>query len=171
MGLGQQRRHPHCGDHAVTAFAALVVAAAVATGLAGGVLFAFSTFVTGGLRRLPPGEGGGAMVAINRDALRPPLMLLLAASVLLPAAAAVVGLVTGAAGAGWALAGAVVALVGILGVTAVGNVPLNERLDAAAREGDLAAVWAAFLPRWLAWNHVRTVAGAASTALLALALV
>ncbi|PTU56846.1 hypothetical protein DBB34_07010 [Sphaerisporangium cinnabarinum] len=154
----------------MTAFAALVVAAVVATGLAGGVLFAFSTFVTGGLRRLPPGEGGGAMVAINRDALRPPLMLLLAASVLLPAAA-VVGLVTGAAGAGWALAGAVVALAGILGVTAVGNVPLNERLDAAAREGDLAAAWAAFLPRWLAWNHVRTVAGAASTALLALALV
>ncbi len=56
-------------------------------------------------------------------------------------------------------------------MTAVGNVPLNERLDAAAGEGDLAAVWAAFLPRWLAWNHVRTVAGAASTALLALALV
>ncbi|GLY56773.1 MAG: anthrone oxygenase family protein [Cellulosimicrobium funkei] len=155
----------------MTAFATLVVAAAVATGLAGGVLFAFSTFVMGGLRRLSPGEGGAAMVAINRDALRPPLMLLLAASVLLPAAAAVFGLVGDVAGAGWALAGAVVALVGILGVTAVGNVPLNERLDAAAREGDLAAAWTAFLPRWLAWNHVRTVAGAASSALLGLALV
>ena len=90
----------------MTAFATLVVAAAVATGLAGGVLFAFSTFVMGGLRRLSPGEGGAAMVAINRDALRPPLMLLLAASVLLPAAAAVFGLVGDVAGAGWALAGA-----------------------------------------------------------------
>ena len=99
----------------MTAFATLVVAAAVATGLAGGVLFAFSTFVMGGLRRLSPGEGGAAMVAINRDALRPPLMLLLAASVLLPAAAAVFGLVGDVAGAGWALAGAVVALVGIAG--------------------------------------------------------
>ncbi|MFB8229170.1 anthrone oxygenase family protein [Cellulosimicrobium sp. NPDC055967] len=125
----------------MSVFTMLVVAGAVATGLAGGVLFAFSTFVLGGLRRLP-------------------------------AAAAVVGLVGGEPGAGRALAGAVVALVGILGVTAVGNVPLNERLDAAAaRPQDLAAAWAAFLPRWLAWNHVRTVAGAAATALLALALV
>jgi uncharacterized membrane protein len=156
----------------VSAFAALVVAGAVATGLAGGVLFAFSTFVMGGLRRLPAADGAAAMVAINRDALRPPLMLLLAASVLVPAAAAVVGLVGGTPGAGWALAGAVVSAAGILGVTAVGNVPLNERLDAAAeRPGDLAAAWATFLPRWLAWNHVRTAAGAAATALLALALV
>ncbi|WP_455603813.1 anthrone oxygenase family protein [Cellulosimicrobium funkei] len=154
----------------MTAFATLVVAAAVATGLAGGVLFAFSTFVMGGLRRLSPGEGGAAMVAINRDALRPPLMLLLAASVLLPAAAAACGLAGDVAGAGRALAGAVVALVGILGVTAAGIVPLYARRDAAAREGDLAAAWTAFLPRWLAWNHVRTVAGAASSALLALAL-
>ncbi|WP_336725598.1 anthrone oxygenase family protein [Cellulosimicrobium cellulans] len=156
----------------MSAFTALVVAGAVATGLAGGVLFAFSTFVMGGLRRLPAADGAAAMVAINRDALRPPLMLLLAASVLVPAAAAVVGLVGGTNGAGWALAGAVVAAVGMLGVTAVGNVPLNERLDAAAeRPGDLAAAWATFLPRWLAWNHVRTVAGAAATALLAVALV
>ncbi|MGN6240397.1 MAG: anthrone oxygenase family protein [Cellulosimicrobium cellulans] len=156
----------------MSVFTALVVASAVATGLAGGVLFAFSTFVLGGLRRLPAADGAAAMVAINRDALRPPLMLLLAASVLVPAAAAVVGLVGGAPGAGWALAGALVSFIGILGVTAVGNVPLNERLDAAAAgPEDLAAAWGAFLPRWLAWNHVRTVAGAAATALLALALV
>ncbi|MGW6226233.1 hypothetical protein ACWFQT_03910 [Cellulosimicrobium cellulans] len=37
----------------MSAFTALVVAGAVATGLAGGVLFAFSTFVMGGLRRAP----------------------------------------------------------------------------------------------------------------------
>ena len=151
----------------MSAFEALAVAAAVATGLAGGVLFAFSTFVMGGLRRLPAADGAAAMVAINRDAVRPPLLLLLLAAVLLPAAAAVVGLVTGAPGAGWALAGAVVALVGILGVTGAGNVPLNERLDAAA---DPAAEWARFLPRWLALNHVRTVSGAAATAALAVAL-
>lgn len=166
MGPRRDRRR------VVTAFAALAVAGAVATGLAGGVLFAFSTFVLGGLRRLAPREAGAAMAAINRDALRPPLMLLLAASVLLPVVAAVVGLVTGADGSGWALAGAVVAVAGILGVTGVGNVPLNERLEAAAaRGGDLADAWTAFWPRWLAWNHVRTVAGAASAALLALALV
>jgi len=149
-------------------FSVLVVAGAVATGLAGGVLYAFSAFVMAGLRRLPAADGAAAMIAINRDALRPPLMLLLLASVLVPAAAAVVGLVGRAGGAGWALAGAVVSLVGVLGVTGVGNVPLNERLDRAA---DPAAEWQTFVPRWLAWNHVRAGAGAAATALLALALV
>jgi uncharacterized membrane protein len=156
----------------VSAFAVLVVVGAVATGLAGGVLYAFSAFVMAGLRRLPAVDGATAMVAINRDALRPPLMLLLAASVLVPAAAAVVGLVTGAPGTGWALAGAVVSFVGVLGVTGAGNVPLNDRLLAAAdRPDDLVREWSTFVPRWLAWNHVRTAAGAAATALLALALV
>ncbi|WP_454044275.1 anthrone oxygenase family protein [Cellulosimicrobium sp. Marseille-Q8652] len=152
----------------MSAFEALVIAAAVATGLAGGVLYAFSAFVMAGLRRLDPGEGAAAMRSINVTAVRPPLMLLLAASVLLPAGAAVVGLVGGEAGAGWALAGAVVALVGVLGITAVGNVPLNDRLDAAT---DPAAEWSTFVPRWLAWNHARTAAGALATALLAVALV
>ncbi|WP_251150627.1 anthrone oxygenase family protein [Cellulosimicrobium sp. Marseille-Q4280] len=152
----------------MSAFEVLVVAAAVATGLAGGVLYAFSAFVMAGLRRLDPGAGAAAMRSINVTAVRPPLMLLLAASVLLPAGAAVVGLVGGADGAGWALAGAVVALVGILGITAVGNVPLNDRLDAAT---DPAAEWLTFVPRWLAWNHARTAAGAVATALLAVALV
>lgn len=162
------RRHARHGGGAVSAFEVLVVAAAVATGLAGGVLYAFSAFVMAGLRRLDPGEGAAAMRSINVTAVRPPLMLLLAASVLLPAGAAVVGLVGGEAGAGWALAGVVVALVGVLGITAVGNVPLNDRLDAAT---DPAAEWSTFVPRWLAWNHARTAAGALATALLAVALV
>ncbi|MCB7137646.1 anthrone oxygenase family protein [Cellulosimicrobium marinum] len=151
----------------MTAFAWLVVLAAVATGLAGGVLYAFSAFVMAGLRRLDPAVGAAAMRSVNVTALRPPLMLLLAASVLLPAAAAVVGLVGDTPGAGWALAGAVVALVGILGVTGVGNVPLNNRLDASAEP---AAEWLRIVPRWLAWNHVRTVAGAVATALLVVAV-
>ncbi|OLT47613.1 DUF1772 domain-containing protein [Cellulosimicrobium sp. CUA-896] len=150
----------------MTAYDLLVVLAAVATGLAGGVLYAFSAFVMAGLHRLEPAAGAAAMRSVNRAALRPPLMVLLAASVLLPAAAAVVGLAGRADGAWWALAGAVVALVGILGVTGVGNVPLNERLDAAS---DPAAEWALFVPRWLAWNHVRTAAGAVATALLVVA--
>lgn len=145
----------------------LVVAAAVATGLAGGVLYAFSAFVMAGLRRLEPAAGAAAMRSINVTAVRPPLMLLLGASVLLPAGAAVVGLVGDEPGAAWTVAGAVVALVGILGITGVGNVPLNDRLEVAADPG---AEWATFVPRWLAWNHVRTAAGALAAALLVVAV-
>ncbi|MBD5788320.1 DUF1772 domain-containing protein [Cellulosimicrobium terreum] len=121
----------------------------------------------GGLRRLPAADGAAAMIAINRAALRPPLMLLLLGAVVLPVAASVVGLVTGDPGAGWALSGASVSVVGILGVTGAGNVPLNERLDVSP---DPADEWARFVPRWLALNHVRTAAGALASVLLAVAL-
>jgi uncharacterized membrane protein len=141
----------------VTAFAALSAAAAVVCGLAGGVLYAFSSFVVAGLRRLPAPDGAAAMRSINVTALRPPLLVLLAATFLVPVAAAVVGLAAGAAGAGWALAGAVVAVVGVVGVTGLRNVPLNERLDAAE---DAATEWQRFVGPWLRWNHVRTAAGA-----------
>jgi uncharacterized membrane protein len=146
-------------DRGMTAYAALVAAAAVVTGLAGGVLYAFSTFVMAGLRRLPPEAGATAMRSFNVTALRPPLVVLLAATVVVPVGAAVAGLVTDAAGAPWALAGAVVAVVGVIGVTGLRNVPLNNRLDAAE---DAAAEWRRFVGPWLRWNHVRTVAGAAA---------
>ncbi|WP_277213351.1 anthrone oxygenase family protein [Isoptericola croceus] len=147
-------------------YAALVAAAAVATGLAGGVLYAFSAFVMAGLRRLPPDDGAAAMRAINRDAVRPPLMVLLLATVGFPVAGAVVGLAESAPGAGWAVGGAVVAVVGVLGVTGLGNVPLNDRLEAAQ---DTGAEWQRFVPPWLRWNHVRTVAGAVACAMFVVA--
>ncbi|MFV2145903.1 DUF1772 domain-containing protein [Isoptericola sp. G70] len=150
----------------MTAYDVLVVGAAVATGLAGGVLYAFSAFVMAGLRRLPPDDGAAAMRAINRDALRPPLMVLLLAAVGLPVAGAVVGLATSAPGATWAVAGAVVAVVGILGVTGFGNVPLNDRLEAAEDPG---AEWQRFVGPWLRWNHLRTVAGAVAALLFIVA--
>jgi uncharacterized membrane protein len=143
----------------VTAYAALTVAAAVVTGLAGGVLYAFSAFVMAGLRRLPPHAAAAAMRSINVTAVRPPLGVLLVATLVVPVAAAVAGPVTGADGAPWAVAGAVLAVVGVLGVTGLRNVPLNQRLDAAT---DPAAEWERFVGPWLRWNHVRTAAGAAA---------
>nr|WP_171783223.1 anthrone oxygenase family protein [Isoptericola halotolerans] len=135
--------------------------------MAGGVLYAFSAFVMAGLRRLPPDDGAAAMRAINRDAVRPPLMVLLLAAVALPVAGAVAGLVSSEPGAPWAVAGAVTTVVGVVGVTGLGNVPLNDRLDAAAEPG---AEWQRFVRPWLRWNHVRTVAGALAAGMCVLAL-
>lgn len=151
----------------MTAYTVLVGAAAVATGMAGGVLYAFSAFVMAGLRRLPPDDGAAAMRGINRDAVRPPLMALLLAATGLPVAAAVAGLVGPEPGAPWAVAGAVVAVLGVLGVTGVGNVPLNDQLEAADDPG---AEWQRFVGPWLRWNHVRTAAGALAAALFVVAL-
>ncbi|MDN4480217.1 anthrone oxygenase family protein [Demequina muriae] len=152
----------------MTAFALLTGGAAITTALAGGVLYAFSAFVIAGLRRLPPEQAGAAMRGINIDAQRAPLMLLMVASLGLPIAAAIVGGNQGSEGAPWAIAGAVVAAVGILGITAAGNVPLNERL---ARASDIGAAWQRFVGPWLLWNHARTALAAIASALFVVALI
>lgn len=144
----------------------LLVLTVLVTGLAGGVFAAFSTFVVAGLRRLDPDDAAAAMAAINSDAVRPPFMTLFGAAVVVPVGAAVVGLVGGYDGAWLVVASAVVVAVGMLGVTAAGNVPLNDALM-AHRD---AAGWAAFDRPWSRLNHVRTVACAAACALAGVAL-
>jgi len=61
------------------------------------------------------------------------------------------------------LFGSALYLIGVLFVTMRFNVPLNDALDRMTPESnDAARLWADYLSRWTAWNHVRTV-----TALLA----
>jgi len=135
-----------------------------------GVFFAFSAFVMPGLGRLPAGQGTSAMQAINAAALRPVFMALFFGTALACLAVAVLSLRSwGAPGAGLSLAGAALYLAGGFGVTAAFNVPLNKALDSVtpgSADGD--ALWARYLGRWTAWNHVRTVASMLAAALLAL---
>ena len=54
-----------------------------------------------------------------------------------------------------------------IALTAVFNVPRNEALalaDPESAEGG--ELWQRYAVEWTAWNHVRTVAGAAASALL-----
>ena len=70
------------------------------------------------------------------------------------------------------LAGALTYLAGVIGVTMVFNVPLNNAVAAAdPASADAAKFWSHYLRRWTAWNHVRTIAGIAAGALLTAALV
>lgn len=56
-------------------------------------------------------------------------------------------------------------------MTIVANVPLNQALAAVEpASADGAHLWARYLSRWTAWNHVRTVAALSGAALLTLAL-
>jgi uncharacterized membrane protein len=62
------------------------------------------------------------------------------------------------------LAGAALYLVGCLGVTIVGNVPLNNRLARVeAGTEEAREVWGVYLRRWTFWNHVRTAASLAAS--------
>lgn len=151
----------------MSGYQSLLIAAIVVTGMAAGVLYAFSAFVMAGIREQPASAAAATMQAINRHAQRWRLGLLLLATLTVPAATAIVAAVGDEPGRGWAIAGAVTTLVGVLGVTAVGNVPLNERL---ARAHDPGAAWARFVRPWLAWNHLRTATGAVACGLFAVAL-
>lgn len=141
----------------------LLIATILGTGVAAGVFFAFSGFVTQGLDRLPAADAARAMRELNVTAVRPPLMLELFGTALLAVAVAVIAF-TGALGdaAWWAIGAAVVYLVGAIGVTGAANVPRNNRLaePTAVDTTALAAAWAEFRPGWQAWNHVRTLTSA-----------
>ncbi|WP_333092536.1 MULTISPECIES: anthrone oxygenase family protein [unclassified Microcoleus] len=69
------------------------------------------------------------------------------------------------------LIGSLLYLVGTVGVTIACNVPLNDALakvDPGSAEG--ARLWASYLVNWTIWNHIRSAAALAASAVLAIAL-
>lgn len=151
----------------------LLVVAILGTGIVSGVFYAFSGFVTQGLHRLPAADAARAMREINVTAVRPPLMLAIFGTALLVVALIVFAVAGQLAEPWWAVAGAVVYLVGVVGVTGGANVPRNNRLAAAPATDDaaLAAAWSEFRSGWQAWNHVRTLTSAVACVCLVVALV
>ena len=145
---------------------ALTFLTALGCAIAAGLFYAFSSFVMAGLDRRSPATAIAAMQGINVAALRPPLLLPLFGTALLCLAVAIAALLERDGAASWfGLAGAVVYLVGVIGVTMRGNVPLNNHIDGVDGEGPAAAAeWRRYYQRWGAWNHVRTLAGLAATA-------
>jgi uncharacterized membrane protein len=149
---------------------ALALAAIVGSGLIAGVFFAFSSFVMPALRRVPSAHGAAAMQAINVVVINPVFLSVFVGTAVLSAIAIVDAILRwDRPGAIWLLVGSVLYLIGTLGVTMAGNVPLNDRLAKVDAAGtDVEAEWAHFLPRWTAWNHVRAVAATLATAAFAI---
>jgi uncharacterized membrane protein len=138
-----------------------------------GVFFTFSTFVMKALERLPASEGIAAMQSINVFAVRSWFLVAFLGTAIACLALGVWSLWhLDQHPARWVLAGTVFYLVGGLLVTIAANVPMNDALatlDPAAPAS--AAKWSAYLADWTRWNHVRTLACLAASALLTLALV
>lgn len=154
------------------ALMALVLAAAVGSGLVGGIFFAFSSFVMSALGSLTPEKGIAAMKAINVSVINPIFMSLFLGT-------AVVCVLAGGGSLGWwnlisgklVLTASFTYLVGCLGVTLVCNVPLNNQLASSAEATQTTALWHRYLDVWTAWNHVRTMASIGSALLFTAALV
>ncbi len=146
--------------------------ALLGSALVGGTFFAFSSFVMKALARVPSAEGLGAMQSINVVVLNPSFLGAFIGTAVLSLGAG------GLAVAGWGrpsasffLGGAIFYLVGTFGVTAFGNIPLNNQLAAvSATDPGAHDVWEHYLGRWTMWNHVRTAAAMVAALLYSLGL-
>jgi uncharacterized membrane protein len=144
---------------------------ALGAGLVAGAFFAFSTFVMRALARLPTAHGIAAMQTINVTVFHPLFMGALFGTAVLGLVRAGVALASGEPGTTCLVTGALVYLVGVVGVTGAFNVPRNAALARAdPASGDAARLWADYLVTWTAWNHVRTVAALAAAAAFTWAL-
>jgi uncharacterized membrane protein len=148
---------------------ALTIAAAVGAAVAGGALFAFSTFVMRALRQLPDGEGLRAMQQINRAAPQPLFMLALfgtaVACVVLGVSAAIR---LDESVARWQLAGSAAYVAGTL-LTIAWHIPRNDALDRVDPAApDAGGAWQRYAATWTAWNHVRTATSVGAAVLLTL---
>jgi uncharacterized membrane protein len=149
----------------------LTFAAALGTGLLGGLFFVFSVFMMTALGRLAPPNGIAAMQSINVTILNGTFLSVFLGTALI-CAALVVGWFLGwnPSGTTFALAGSLLYLAGIIGVTMFINVPMNDALAAVSPESaEGAKLWQDYLVNWTLWNHVRTFAGVGASALLMLA--
>lgn len=147
--------------------------AVLSVGLMAGVYFTFSAFAMRALDAIGQPAGMLAMQSINRVIVRSPFLPLFFGSSLAAAVLALLALLDlSQAGAVFLLAGGSSYVLGMFVVTVVGNVPLNNALEAAEAGGaEGAAMWRRYMTSWLAWNHLRTVACTASLGLLVAALV
>jgi uncharacterized membrane protein len=148
----------------------LTFAAAIGSGVVGGIFYAFSTFVMTALGRLPSAHGAAAMRAINVTVINPVFMLAFMGTGVLSLLLAGTSLIWwGRPGGMLVLAGSLFYLLGCIGATLLFNVPLNNQLAAVA-PAEEAALWSRYRDRWTVWNHVRTLASVLAAILFTAAL-
>jgi len=149
-----------------------IAIAALFCWLVAGVFFAFSDFLMKSLDALPPEQAIPAMQSINnvvyRSAFLVGLFVLMAASVLFVG----FGVLWNGAGSGLLIGAGLLYLVTVIGVTAVGNIPLNNRLATADPASPNAfEIWRHYLDHWSAWNHLRTAGASVAAILMTLATI
>ena len=150
----------------------LILCAAIGCALTAGIFFAFSTFVMQALALQPPAPGIAAMQSINITVINPWFMTAFFG----PAVAGII--LTILAFRQWDqpdsiywLAGTLLYLLGTIGVTVAGNIPLNDALAIVGPDSsEGATLWTRYLADWTFWNHVRTIAAFLAAGLFTLSL-
>jgi uncharacterized membrane protein len=137
----------------------LTLIAALGSGLMAGLFFAFSSFIMTALAKLPPEQGIATMNSINTTILNATFGIAFFGTALLSLGLGIAGILRWSEpGSAWLLIASMLYLVGVIGVTMMFNVPLNDALTAATpASAEGATLWTRYLAEWLPWNHVRTI--------------
>jgi uncharacterized membrane protein len=137
---------------------------ALGCALLGGLYFAFSAFIMRALAQIGA-PGIAAMNCINAVILRSSFMPFFVGTTLGCAVLAVYGLVADDPRRWFMVAGGILYVAGMFGVTMFFNVPLNNALASAGEQN-----WPRYLARWTRWNHVRTLTSMGAAALFIAAI-
>ncbi len=140
---------------------------AISSAMMAGVYLAFSSFIMRAFAALGPARAIAAMNAVNTVILKSAFMALFFGSCAVALLMVATGLWSWSTpGAGRAVASGAIYLVGMFGVTALANVPLNNALAAVSGDSEAAVrTWDDYLRRWTRWNTLRTVASVLTAAL------
>lgn len=145
--------------------------ALLCTALISGLYYAYSCSVNPGLGRLPDADYISAMQAINRAIMNGLFFASFFGTIVLLGVSAFLHYNTPRFA--WILAAAIVYAVASFGITVVGNVPLNEALDAFNRQGasadDIREMRIRFEQPWNFYHRIRSVATFISLGLTAVA--
>lgn len=137
----------------------LIFSAVIGAGLNAGLFFIFSICIMAALARLPAEQGIAAMQAINVVILNPLFLLAFMGTAVLALILVAGGFVHGGPARFYLIAGGLLFLGGVILVTMIVNVPMNNALDALQPGSEEAArLWSSsYLVDWVRWNHVRTL--------------
>ena len=158
----------------MTARTVLLFCSVLSTGLMAGLFFGWMVSVIPGTARISDHNYVATMQSINRAIVNPGFVIpFIIPPLVLGGTAIMYWRVGERRRSMWLAVGAVSYLLGVLGVTMGGNVPLNNALDAfdlqAADAQTLAARRATYEGPWNRWHAVRTVASVFSLACAAAA--
>lgn len=149
--------------------AGTVVSIAIAAATAG-VALALSSFYIPALHDVPAEDAVRAMQQLTAHEIPPAIRLGLVASSAYVIAPVLIDLLTrGRRACGWLAVGAGFYVVGVIGVTVFGNMPLNDWLHSVDHSAVTVDGWLGYATAWAGFNNVRIVAATVSCLLFGVA--
>jgi uncharacterized membrane protein len=156
----------------VTAAHATALLAVLASGAVAGLFFGYWCSVMPALDQMPARTAIAVMRRINVVIVNPAFLLaFLGTPLLLGLAAATAWWGAATQAAAWFAGAGLVYALGVFGITAGLNIPLNDALERLGDQpADPGTAWRSFATPWNRWNSVRTAASSATLVLAALGL-